>query len=273
MAKRISEQIMFDSEALSISSAAGTTSKLYNMRDYAQAGVAVAIESTGFASVAVNLISATAATAAGSSGAAGTTGITAGMVGTTLASTEGGVRALTFTFGTAATAATTWNFGVGADVRTVNWSNDATYVGSTALATVVTTADLYYGTTAAGSTADTGIQLAIDAFKTAINSTLAWNGSFIFSTAATNTLKVTLTDEATGMIRFSGGAANVITAVAQEAQVAWEVDAANLSTAGQPEHIGVNVASAATACNVAVSVVRSGGRYMPGGFKGNYIST
>lgn len=263
MNRNISEDLMFDLEMTDASTAA-TTSLKYDMQMYDRAGVAVGIRSTGFTTVTVDLMEATAATAAGSSNAAGRAGVVAGAQGGTGITTAGGVREMTITHGTSTSVtASTFVFQMGTVQRLF------TYTTATALhnATAWGTTRLYFGSTVS-VTADTGPQLSLDVLASALNSTLAFNGQFAFATDATNTLKLTVQDTAAGPIVVSGGAANILTITVQQAVIAFDLKADQLATAGE-RHIGIKTSTVGVACGISLAVIRKSGRYMPSGnFKG-----
>jgi hypothetical protein len=134
-----------------------------------------------------------------------------------------------------------------------------TYSASTANfnATAWASTLAYYGSTVASS-ANTGSQLALDALKTALASTITFGNIFEFSTPATNTLGIKLLDGATGSIVFSNvGTSSVPLCEVREAVGAFDIQAEDLTSTDNKRYIGVNVSSVSTGVGrVGVSIIR-----------------
>jgi hypothetical protein len=266
MNKNISEDIMFDLDMTDATTAA-TTSLKYDMQMYDRAGIAVGVRSTGFTSMVVDLMEATAATAAGSSNACGRAGVTIGCAGGSAITTAGGVQEFTITPTTVITTGTTLVMTVGTVVRPFAYTSATANHNATAW----TTAQLYFGCTdlnVAGS-----VDSMIDVLSSAINSTLAFNGVFTHATDSTAVLRLRTNDvAAAGPVQVSGGNATGFTLTAQQAVVAFDCRADQLSTGGN-RYLGIKTSTVGVASERTVAVVRKPGRYMPSGnFKGN-IST
>ena len=266
MNKNISESMMFDLETVE-GTTAGTTSLFkYDMQDYFRAGVAVGVRSTGFTTITVDLMEATASTAAGSSNAAGRAGRTIGAQGGTGITTAGGVKEMTLTFGADVTAES-YVLSLGTNQKTLTVTTATASLASTAQASTL----LYVGSTL-DSTAAGGLKGITDDLSTKLsNSTYGFGTAVDVSTNATNTLTLRVRDAADGDIRFSGGAASHVTITVQEAVVAFDLNADQMTTGCR--WIGAKISTVGVAAARSVAVIRQPGRYMPSGnFKG-YVST
>ena len=264
---KISENIAIDCEVHAATTAASSSIN-YDMRSYDKALVAICLGSTGMTTCTVSLAQSSAATVAGTTSTAlKAGGMVLGGSGTGI-TTAGGVRQLTLTYGTS-TIATAQDFVVtlGGKSRTISPTS------STALnnATAWTTAQLYFMSTVS-ATAVTGPQLHLDNLKLALDSTLAFNGMLTMATNATNTLKLTVNDAASGPLSITGGVAAVLTMTVQNAVGVFDVNAAELDSTANKRYISAVKATADVANEMAVTVVRSGGRYMPPVVKGR-VST
>jgi len=264
MNKNISENLMCDLEILAISSAATAVSQKRDMQMYDRAGFAVCVNSTGFTTVTVDLMEATASTAAGSSNCAGRAGVTIGAQNGTGITTAGGVKAMTLALA-GNTTNSTMVIGIGGVNKTLTYTTATASLNATAQ----TSTKLFFGSTV-GSTVNTGAALTMGDLATKLSNTSYGYGTSIdVSTNTTADCKIVLRDSAAGAITFTGGAsADGIGVTVQEAVAAFDVRADQLSTSGE-RWVGVKVSTAATACDVAVVTLRQPGRYMPSGdFKG-----
>lgn len=250
---KLSEKLKFDAEVLDISSASGATSILYDMRGYQQAFVSFAINGD-FTTVVVDLMESSAATAAGTSAAGGKAGIVVGGVSTLISST-GGVREFTLTM----TSATAESFYLTAG--TVG-PKMFTYGTSTALNTTASTAWTstlaYFGSTV-GTTVNTGIQLSIDNLKTAIDHQFGV-GVFNYTSGTTASLGILLADQDKTGVGFQSTNAFYSAAINQ-AVGGFNIDADQLTSTANKRYVAIKVATAVTACDVGVSVCRSGSRF------------
>ena len=264
---KISENIAIDCEVHAAATAASSSIN-YDMRMYDKALVAICLGSTGMTTCTVSLAQSSAATVAGTTSTALKGG---GMVLGGPASgitTAGGVRQLTITYGSSTIAtAQDFVFTLGGKSRTISPTSSTVYTNATAW----TTAQLYFMSTIS-CTAETGIQLHVDHLQTVLNSTLAFNGMLTMATNATNTLKLTVNDAASGPLSITGGVAAVLTMTVQNAVGVFDVNAAELDSTANKRYISAVKATAAIANEMAVTVVRSGGRYMPPVVKGR-VST
>lgn len=255
MSGKITEYNKIDLEVLGISSAAGATSQAYDMREYPQAAVIVNVEGSYAPGVTIDLMESSAATAAGSSAAASKAGIIIGGTAATYI-TDGGVRKMTLTMGTASTADEFFTLAAGTVTKKF------TYTTSTAAwasgSTLQTATNLYFGTTV-GSTVNAGIQGSLDSLKTAIESTLGFAGALVCSTPTTGTLMVEVADSAAGALGLTATA--VMTALVNQAVGAFDIKADALTTGKR--YIAAKVSTASSACRAAVTVIRSAGRYLP----------
>ena len=255
MSGKIVEYNKIDCEVLGISSAAGATSQAYDLREYPQAAVIVNVEGSYAPGVTIDLMESSAATAAGSSAAASKAGIIIGGTAATYI-TDGGVRKMTLTMGTASTADEFFTLAAGTVTKkfTYTTSTAAWAAGST----LQTATNLYFGSTV-GSTVNAGIQGSIDSLKAAIESTLGFAGALVCSTPTTGTLTVEVADSAAGALGLTATA--VMTALVNQACGAFDIKADALSTGKR--FIAAKVSTASSACRAAVCVIREGGRYLP----------
>lgn len=254
----ISEKFPPVIEVLQITSAAGATSLNRDMRGAGQAIIAACIQGN-FSTVAIDLMESSAASVAGSSAAGGKAGMVLGGA-STLIPVTGGVQKMTLTM-SSATSNEYFNFS--ADGKTKKFINTT----STALlnsSAWVSTA-LYFGSTV-GSTVATGIQFSIDSLKTAMVNSLAFGPNVLsFSTGTT----ATLTIQAQGEIGNLGiSATAVMSAEVNQAVGAFNIAAEQLASTANKRFIAVKVSTASTSCNVGVTVIRTGGHYLPPKFSG-----
>lgn len=248
----VSDHMKINSEVLTITSAAGSTSGAYDMSVCGNALFNVCANGT-FSTITLDLMQGTAATAAGSSAAGGSVGIVIGGP-STLIPVTGGARKLTLTLGTAATASSTWSLSVGGVTKQFQ------YTTSTAsnLSSAQSSTNLYYGCTV-GSTVDTGIQLSADALATAITSTLGFGSVLNVSSGTTATLVITMNDSATGSLGLASTDGNVVSAVVNEAVGAFNIGNDELSTGGN-RYVKVKASTASTSVKLGVTVIRTGMR-------------
>lgn len=267
---KLSEKLKIDTEVLHISSGAGSTSRNYDMQGYPQAAIAVAVEGSYIGGVTLDLMESSQATAAGTSACGSKAGITIGGTANTYVDVANGVRQLTLTYGTDSTGAT--GDAITLSVGTVS----KTFIFSTATAnhnaTAWTSTKLYFGSTV-GSTVNTGAQLSLDVLRTAIVSTIGFGNALSVSTPATNTMLLTVNDEAGGAIGFGAtGSTAFLVAMVNQAAGVFDIKADQMTSTASKRHLSVKVSTASTACRAAVTVIRSGGRYMPPAFKGKVSS-
>jgi len=249
---KITETMKLDAEVLAITSGAGSTSRNYDMQGYSDAAIIVAVDGT-YQDVTLDLMESSGATVAGSSAAGGKTGITLGGANTAIV----GARSILLTMGTGATGAT-------GDAITIMGKR---FVFSTSTANHNATAwnstRMFFGSTV-GSTVNTGAQLSIDGLRTALVSTLGFGNAVICSTPATNTLRIDVADAATGAITFGAtGDTAMITAQTLQACGVFNLKADEMTSTANKRYLSVKVSTAATSCKAAVTVIRSGGRYLP----------
>lgn len=267
---KLSEKLKIDTEVLQISSGATGVSRNYDMQGYSQAAIAVAVEGSYIGAVTIDLTESSQATAAGTTAAGGKTGITIGGTANTNVDVAQGVRQLTLTYGTASTGATgdSIYLSLGTVTKQFVFSTSTANMSASAW----TSTKLYFGSTV-GSTVDTGAQLSLDALRTAIVSTLGFGNALAVSTPATNTMLLTVNDEAGGALGFvSTASTTMFVAMVNQAAGVFDIRADQLTSTASKRHIGVKVSTASTACRAAVTVIRSGGRYMPPAFKGKVSS-
>ena len=252
----ITEKVKIDSEVLGITSAAGTTSLNYDMQNYNRAAIVVNVQGN-YTTATLDLMETSAATVAGSSAAGGSAGIVIGGA-STLVPVAGGVRQMTLTMGTASTTGQYFGLSLGTVTKKFTYS---TSTGTTNVST-----NSYFGSTV-GSTVGTGVQLSMDSLKTAINSTLAFGSGIVCSTLTTAGITLTAADDADG-VSLGLSATAVMTAVVNQAVGAFNIAADELASTANKRYVGVKVSTAATSCDAAVTVLRTGGRYNPPTFSG-----
>jgi len=259
--KLISEGIKVDADVFPVTSAAASTSLNYDMQHYNQALVNVCVEGTaGFSTVSIDLMETSAATVAGTSAAGGKAGIVLGGAAT-LISTAGGARQITLSM----TSVTSGSF----TLKTGNLSKKFTYTTSTALnkSTAQSSTNLYFGSTV-DSTANTGMALAFDSLATAINSTLAFGPALICTTGSTGSITIQAADAVVGNLGVQTTDANLVSAAVNKASGAFNITDDQMTSTANKRYIGVKVSSASTPTRAGVTVLRSGGSYMPPTFSG-----
>ena len=257
--KMIHEAVDTKFEALSVSSGAGSTSQNYDMRGYDEALVAAAVRGN-FTTVTIDLMQSSAATVAGSSAAGSKVGMTLGGASTNI-TTAGGVREMTLTFTTATTATDSFRLTAGGVTKTFTNINTTASLNSSAW----TSTQLYYGSTV-GSTANTGLSLRIDSLKTAINSTIGFGTGIHFSTVSTAVCRLSAAS-IDGPLAYNTTVA-VPTAAVQLAVGGYDIKADQLTSTANKRYVALKISSAATACDVGVTVIRAGGHNKPSLFSG-----
>jgi hypothetical protein len=201
-----------------------------------------------------------AATVAGTSAAGGKAGMVLGGAAT-LISTAGGAQKITLSM----TSVTSGFF----TLKTGDKSKKFTYTTSTALnaAAAQSATNLYFGSTI-DSTANTGAALAFDSLATAINSTLAFGPSLICTTLSTGSITIQAADAAVGNLGFQTTDANIASGAVNVAVGAFNIADDQLTSTLNKRYIGVKVSSAADLTRAGVTVIRTGGSYMPPAFSG-----
>lgn len=256
----INEKMVQNVEVMNITSAAGTTSHGYDMQGYDQALLTAGIRGN-FTTVTVDLMESSAATVAGTSAAGSKAGMVLGGASTLISATTGGVRELTLTFTTATTANDTIRITGDGVAKTFTNINTTANLNATAW----TSTNLYFGSTV-GSSANTGLSLRLDSLKTAINSTIGFGTGIVCSTASTAAITLAAAN-IEGALGFNTTFA-VPTAAVNEAVGAFNIQADQLDSTAAKRFVSIKVSTAATACNVAFSAIRTGGSYNPPSFAG-----
>jgi hypothetical protein len=262
---KLSEKLKFDAEVLEASSGTAPTSLLYDMRGYQQAMIGFCVQGD-FTTVVVDLVESSVPSVAGTSAAGSKAGIVIGGVSTLVAVT-GGVRKITVS----PTSASTNNEGFTLTAGTVG-PKTFTLTSSTALATTASTSltsTLAYWGSTVGSSANTGIQLAIDSLKLAVEH--QFPGIFALSTPTTGSLGIALPHQDYAGIGFSSTYATM-PIVINQAVGGFNIDADQLNSTANKRYIGIKVATAVTAVDVGVSVIRASARYGPVTFGGKLSS-
>ena len=259
----ITEKVKVDSEVLTVSSAAGSTSNNYDMQDYHRAAIVTNVRGD-YSTVTVDLMQSSAATVAGTSAAGGSAGVTLGGASTLITSTSGGVRRLTLTM-TSATSLQYFTLSLGTVSRKFQYSTSTALNTDTANVSTLS----YYGSTV-GSTVNTGIALSITRLMAAINSTVNFGTDIVCSTNTTADCTLQVADAA-GSLGFQDST-GVMSAAVNQAVVGFNIAADELTSTLNKRYVGVKVSSAATSCDAAVTVIRTGGRFNPPAFSG-YLST
>lgn len=256
---KLSETLKLDAEVLAITSAAGSTSRNYDMQGFDKALVAVAVEGSYIGGVTIDLMESSAATVAGTSACGSKAGIVVGGTAATNIAAGSGVRDLTLTFSSASTDTNFFTLSVGTVTKkfTYTTSTAAWATGST----LQYATNINFGSTV-GSTVNTGIALSIDSLKTGLESTLGFStGVLSLSTPTTDSIRIALADAAVGDIGLSASA--VMTALVNQAVGCFDIRADQLTSTANKRFISAKVSTASTACRAAVTVIRGGGRYLP----------
>jgi hypothetical protein len=262
---KLTEKLKFDAEVLEASSGTAPTSLLYDMSGYQQAMIGFCVQGD-FTTVVVDLVESSVPSVAGTSAAGSKAGIVIGGVSTLVAVT-GGVRKITVS----PTSASTNNEGFTLTAGTVG-PKTFTLTSSTALATTASTSltsTLAYWGSTVGSSANTGIQLAIDSLKLAVEH--QFPGIFALSTPTTGSLGIALPHQDYAGIGFSSTYATM-PIVINQAVGGFNIDADQLNSTANKRYIGIKVATAVTAVDVGVSVIRASARYGPTVFGGKLSS-
>jgi hypothetical protein len=262
---KLSEKLKFDAEVLEASSGTSPVSLLYDMRGYQQAMIGFCVQGD-FTTVVVDLVESSATTSTGTSAAGGKAGIVVGGV-STLVSVTGGVRKITVS----PTSASTNNEGFALSAGTVG-PKTFTLTSSTALLSTASTSWTstlaYFGSTV-GTTANTGVQFAMDSLKVAVEQ--YFPGIFALSTPTTGSLGIALPHPDYAGIGFSSTYATM-PIVINQAVGGFNIDADQLTSTANKRYIGIKVATAVTAVDVGVSVIRASARYGPTVFGGKLSS-
>lgn len=255
----ISEKAKVSAEILAITSAAGATSLNYDMQQYKQA-LFTANVSGNFSTVTIDLMESSGATVAGSSALGSKVGMVVGGP-STLIPVTGGVRKMTLTMSAASTDLEYFTLLAG------SVSKKFVYTTSTALhnSSAQTSSALYFGSTV-GCTVNTGMALSLDSLKSAIASTLAFGNSLVLSTGSTATLTITAGDAVAGNLGLSASA--VMDAEVNQAVGAFNLAQDEIDGDNNKRWVSIKASTASTACDVAVTVIRTGGNYRPPVFAG-----
>jgi hypothetical protein len=266
MNAKISEKIKVNVEQLALTTVS-QGSIAYDMQNYDRAlFIASVFSSLGVSSQSVDLWETSAATVAGTTAAGGKTGIEIGSTVTTSIPITRGVREIMITLSTASTDLNPLTLSYGTVNRTfVNTTSTALHNSS-----AWTTAALYFGSTV-GSTADTGMKLAVESLKTAIESTKGFGGVLQCSTPSTVQLVVKLASDATANLGISSTAAN-LSAVALRCVVGFDIAAEDLTSTAGKRYVGLTFGTGANAGQKSVIVIREGGRHNPPFFGGTLSS-
>ena len=246
---KLSEKLKIDSEVLSLTSAAAAVSQNYDMSKYTDAYVLVNVEGDAAGGVTIDLTESSAATAAGTTAAGSKAGIVIGGTAATNIAAGSGVRDFTLTFSSASTDGNAFTLSLGTVTKkfTYTTSTAAWAAGST----LQYATNINFGTTV-GSTVNTGIAGSIDSLKTGLESTLGFGtGVLTLTTPTTASIRIQLMDDAVG---------------------AFDIKADQLTSTANKRYLGVKVSTAATSCRAAITVIRTGGRYIPPAFKGKLSS-
>jgi hypothetical protein len=252
MNAKISERYKVNSEVLAPTSAAGATSLQYDMQNFDRAMVTVSLSGTNAAAFTVDLMESSGATVAGTSAAGGKAGLSLGGVSTAITA-AGGVRAIKLT-GHADTTSESFRMAIGdGGYKTFTFTATTASLLTTAWASTLA----YYGSTVTSS-ANTGIQLAIDSLKTALASTITFGNIFEFSTPSTATLGIKLLDSATGSIVFSNVNSSVIPLCeVNHAVGAFDIRSEDLTSTANQRYLSIKVSSISTGVGrAAVTVIR-----------------
>jgi hypothetical protein len=279
---RIIEHLRVDTESqVGVTVAGASVSRLYDMTGYDQAMLTF---SMGFgttnstlctcASVVVSLVESSASTAAGTTLIGGKATIACGTTNNTAFALADGVQAILIqgcsdSGATAATTGDSFRFGYGTRVVTFTYSSEATMTDPTAGNLTATNA--YFGSSIAASTADTGGTGLIDSIVTALKSEILCCGGpniWRFSTPGTAHLKIEAVN-ATAPIFYSNTMATTrMIGMCAAAAVTIPVRADQLTATANKKLVGLRWTTTAQVIGVNVTCIRSGGRYMPGGFVG-----
>lgn len=265
----ISERMKVDMEVLAVTSAAASTSLNYDMQAWEQALVNVNVYAAGagFTTCTLDLMESSASTVAGTSAAGSKAGIVIGGPATNLP-VAGGAREITLTM-TSCTSGAFFTLKAGAVEKKFIYTTSTVLIGTLGTSAWVSTA-LYFGSTV-GSTVDTGLQLSLDNLKIAIASTLAFGNSLVLSTGSTVTLTIKAADAVVGNLGMSD-TANMMAASVQQAAGGFNIAADQMTSTAAKRYIGVKVSTLSTAAQAAVTVVRSGGSYLPPTYSGKLSS-
>lgn len=267
---RIHEMLRVDAEALPTSSAAGSTSGMYDMSGYDQAFISVALglrnASIGtISTVILDLMETSAVSAAPTSAAGGATGIEIGSAGNTAHAAAAGIRSIVFKTGTGSTTGETFRFGLGTDIVTFAWTS---ITSLTSVSTAWNSTMCYFGAgSAVEGSAATGPQLAMDSIQRALKSTAICIGGpnvFSLTTPSTDSMVIRTNNSNKGNIMFANTAATQsIVACPMEIVGGFSIRADKLTSTANKRFIGIKMTSSNQVAGAAVTVIRAGGRYMP----------
>jgi hypothetical protein len=286
MMSNLSETLKLDFEALPASTVAGTTSGMYDMRDYDHAfiGVALGLKAASIATIStvwVDLMETSAVSAAPTSAAGGKTGIELGAPGNTSLPSTAGIKAVLMVADTGATTGELFHMGVGTNIVTLTFSSLTSY---TSAGTWWTATAAYFGAgSAVETTADTGETGVLDSIRRVLQSTrLCIGGPHVwnFTTPSTDSMTIELVNPPDKIIKSASTAGPLCmyfnntmsteTVVARAGVVCggFNIRADQMTSTASKRFIGVKLTSAAQAVGLGITVIRSKGRYMPQGFIG-----
>ncbi len=285
-AGRIIEHLRVDSESEVGATVAGSSvSRLYDMRDYDQAAFvfSMGLGTTNAciatcASVVVDLVESSAASVAGTTLIGGKATIAIGTTNNTAIPLTAGCQSIILMSGSAAsaTAATTgdaFRFGTGTDVVTFTFSSEASMTDPTAGNLSATQA--YFGSSVAAATAATGGTALIDSIIAALKSDILACGGpnvFRFSTPDTGSVRIEAVNSTAPIFYNNTMATTRMVGWCAAAAVTIPVRADQLTATANKTLVGLRWTTLAQALGVNVTCIRSGGRYMPGGFVGRQSS-
>jgi len=283
---KLTESLKIDTETYLGATVAGSSvSKLYDMRGYDNAALTFsmglnAASIATCATVIVCLVESSHATVGGTTLIGGKAALTIGQSNNTAFTATCGITGMVLQSGSAAsaTAATTadaFRLGIGSNIVTFTFSSEATMTDPTGGNLAATVA--YFGSSVAASTANTGGTALIDSIRTALKSTILCCGGpdvFRFSTPDTGSLMLEIQNpRATGSLFYSNTMATTrMLGQANQAACVYPVRSDQLTSTANKRYIGLRWTTLNQALPINVTVVRSKGRYMPGGFAGTESS-
>ena len=279
---KLSELVKIDFEAMPSSTTAGTTSAPYDMRGYDRAfiGVTIGVRPASIATLStvwVDLMETSAVTAAMTSACGAKTGIVIGSLGNTAIAANVGCKTILLKMGTGTTTGETFHVGLGTDIVTFTFSSLATMIAVGATNTNIKATQAYFGSgSAIDSSANTGETLCLDNIKAILASTQVCIGGpnmFNFSTPSTNSMSIQIANANKGCWFFSNTASTeTILAMPGEIACGFDIRADQLTSTLNKRFIGVKMTTTAQIGGIGITVIRSNGRYMPGGFVGKLSS-
>jgi hypothetical protein len=271
--KLISEALDLQTEVVTITSAAGATSKQYDLQNHHNAYLSANIVGDGAKTpVVIDCMESSVSTAGGSSALGSKSAITVGTSVATALPESRGVKSMTLIHGTDATGATSnpMRIGIGSDIRTFAQTTSTALLNSSAWSATYA----WFGSTVA-STVNTGETLRIDSLTTVLQSTLMFGDKILkASTPTTDSVQLTLNGHATGNFFFSATGSSKAVAIDSwdEAVGGFNVAADELDSTANKRYVSLKISTGATSLSVGVNVVRGPGRYGQNGFVGN-VST